>query len=107
MQAIVEINGKQYKVEQGRYIDVDSLPQSENDTIKLDKVNVVLKEDAEALIGTPYVEGASVEAKVLSHGRHRKVIVYKMRRKKGYRRKAGHRQGFTRIQIEAIQAPGA
>ena len=104
MKAIVELNGKQYQVEEGRYIDVDSLSLEPENTLELDKVQVLL-DGEKSLIGAPYVDGAKVTAKVLKHGRSKKIIVYKMRPKKGYRRKQGHRQGFTRIQIESIKAP--
>jgi large subunit ribosomal protein L21 len=100
--AIVEISGKQYHVEQGRYITVDLMDQAPDTELTFDKVNLVM--DGETVsVGAPYVQGAKVQAKVLNHFRGPKLMVYKMRCKKGYRRKNGHRQSFTRIQIESIQ----
>lgn len=101
MRAIVEISGKQYQVEQGRYIDIDTYNANVDDALTFDNVNVVLDGDTSHL-GKPFVAGAKVTAKVLAHGKLKKVIVYKMRPKKGYRRKQGHRQGYTRIMVESI-----
>lgn len=103
MQAIVELNGKQYQVTQGRYIDVDLMTLAPEASLTLDKVQLIVGEGT-SLVGAPYIAGAKVQAKVVSHGRTKKILVYKMRCKKGYRRKNGHRQGFTRIQIESILA---
>ena len=102
MHAIVELNGKQYQVEAGRYIDVDLVDLEPDAPLNLDKV-LVCTDGAAVQIGQPYVAGATVQAKVLSHYRDKKVIVYKMRCKKGYRRKNGHRQDKTRLQVEAIK----
>jgi large subunit ribosomal protein L21 len=102
MYAIVEISGKQYKVEQGRYLDVDTFNASVDEAVSFDKVQVVVGEES-SIVGQPYVAGAVVTGKVLAHGREKKVLVYKMRPKKGYRKKNGHRQGYTRILIESIQ----
>jgi large subunit ribosomal protein L21 len=101
MYAIVEISGKQYKVEQGRYLDIDTYSADVDAPLTFDTVNAIYGE-GDVKIGLPYVAGATVKAKVLAHGRQKKVIVYKMRPKKGYRVKNGHRQGYTRILIEAI-----
>ncbi|MEB3286143.1 MAG: 50S ribosomal protein L21 [Vampirovibrionales bacterium] len=105
MQAVVSLNGKQYSVEEGRYISVDLLPNAENETITIDNVLMIIDGES-SLLGAPFIEGASATAKVLSHGRGPKVLVYKMRCKKGYRRKNGHRQGFTKLQIESLAFPG-
>ncbi len=99
--AIVEFNGKQYQVEEGRYVVVDLVNQDPETAITMDKVLVAMNGE-DATIGAPYVEGATVKAKVLNHFRGKKVIVYKMKRKKGYRRKNGHRQNYTRLQIDSI-----
>jgi large subunit ribosomal protein L21 len=105
MFAVVDLNGKQYRLEEGRYIDVDLLSSEANDVVEIG--NVLMVVDGETtLVGTPYVEGAAVKARVLTHGRGPKVLVYKMRCKKGYRRKNGHRQGFTRLQVEMLAFPG-
>lgn len=103
MYAIVELNGKQYHVEEGRYVTVDLMSQEPETAVAIDKVLLVANGD-DSKIGQPYVDGAKVSAKVLNHFKGSKVIVYKMKRKKGYRRKNGHRQQYTRLQIESIQA---
>jgi large subunit ribosomal protein L21 len=103
-QAIVDLNGKQYEVVQGRYVDVDLLALEPGATLTLDKVQVLIEEGKAPQVGMPFLAGAKVEAKVLEHGRGRKVTVFKMRSKKGYRRKYGHRAGYTRLQIESISA---
>jgi large subunit ribosomal protein L21 len=105
MLAIVDLNGKQYQVEEGRYINVDRLAMEENSTFEIG--NVLMLVDGEAsVVGAPYVEGASVKATVKRHARGPKILVYKMRCKKGYRRKNGHRQDFTQIAIETVSFPG-
>ena len=103
MRAVVEISGKQYQVEDGRYLEVDKLPQDVSETLQLDKVCLV-DTGNDVLVGQPYVSGASVTAKVLHHYKGSKILVYKMRCKKGYRRKNGHRQQYTRLMIESIIA---
>lgn len=105
MQAIVDLNGKQYQIEEGRYITVDRLPHNVDETIEIGNVLMVV-DGEETLVGLPYVEGATVKAKVLRHARGPKILVYKMRRKKGYRRKNGHRQDYTQLQIEVLDFPG-
>ncbi len=104
MYAIVEIAGKQYKVTEGRYLDVDQLNQEDGAQITLDQVLLIGNDGAAPQIGQPLVQGASVKATVLKSGKDKKIIVYKMKRKKGYRRKQGHRQEFTRIQVDKITA---
>jgi len=99
--AIVEISGKQYHVEAGRYLDIDTYKAAVDTALTFDNVNVVLT-DNDSHIGAPYVAGAKVTAKVLAHGKQKKIIVYKMRPKKGTRTKQGHRQGYTRILVESI-----
>ena len=104
MQAVVKIQGRQYKVEEGRYLLVDRFAP-DNDTVELTEVLYVSGDD-KTLLGTPTVQGAKIKARVLSHLRDKKVLVYKMRPKKGYRLKRGHRQELTRLQIEFIEFPG-
>jgi large subunit ribosomal protein L21 len=104
MLAIVEINGKQYQVEDGRFITVDRVEQAPETSLEF--ANVLMVVDGEnSIIGAPYIAGASVKAKVLSHERGPKVLVYKMRCKKGYRVKNGHRSCYSRIQIDGITVP--
>lgn len=101
MLAIVETGGKQYQVTEGRYVDVELLSNNANDKVVFDKVVMIVDGD-NSKVGQPYVAGATVQATVLDHGKAKKIIVYKMRRKKGYRKKQGHRQNFTRVMIDSI-----
>lgn len=105
MYAIVEISGKQYKVEEGRYVDVDFLGLDQDANVTLDRV-LLISDGKKFDIGQPLVEGATVQAKVLKNDKDKKIIVYKMKPKKGTRKKQGHRQQFTRLLIEKIQAKG-
>jgi len=99
--AVIETGGKQYRVAEGDVIFVEKLGAEAEDTVTFDKVLAVTSDDAQTF-GTPVVEGASVTGKVVKNGKSRKVIVYKMHPKKGYRRKQGHRQPYTKVQIEKI-----
>ncbi len=102
MFAIVETGGKQYAVQVGDILRVEKLPYQEGETIELDRV--LLVEGDSRKVGTPYIEGAKVVAKVLKHGRGRKIIGMKFKRRKNYRRKWGHRQWFTELEILEIKA---
>ncbi len=101
MTAIIVTGGKQYRVSEGDVIFVEKLGVEADETVTFDQVLAVTGEDVQA-IGTPTVEGATVTGKVLKNGKSKKVIVYKMHPKKGYRRKQGHRQPYTKVQLEAI-----
>ena len=103
MYAVVVTGGKQYKVQEGDVIYVEKLDAEVDSTIELGNVLAVGKEDG-IVVGKPVVEGANVVGKVLAQGKEKKVIVFKYKRKKDYRRKQGHRQPFTKIQIEKINA---
>lgn len=103
--AIVEVAGKQLWVEAGRFYDIDHQAIEPDGSMTLDKV-LLLNEDGSATVGQPYVDGATVEATVMNHLRGKKVIVYKMKPKKKYRRKQGHRQELTRIMIDSISLGG-
>ena len=102
MYAVIETGGKQYKVEQGDVVFIEKLGVEEGETVKFDKVLAVGGDDIK--IGAPYVDGASVEASVLKNGKNKKVIVYKYKSKKGYHKKQGHRQPYTKVEIKAINA---
>ena len=102
-QAIIETGGKQYKVKEGDIIFIEKLPSEKSDTVTFNNV-MALFEDEGARFGSPYVEGTSVEGSVVKNGKSRKIIVYKMHPKKGYRRKQGHRQPYTKVQINKISA---
>lgn len=101
MYAIVDIAGQQFKVEKERKIFVHRLDANEGDTVEFEKV-LLLDNDGNVTIGAPVVNGAKVTAKVLSHVKGEKVIVFKKKRRKTFRKKNGHRQCFTQIQIESI-----
>ena len=103
MYAVVETGGKQYKVTEGDVIFVEKLDVEEGAEVTLDKVLMAGEGDA-VKVGTPVVEGATVTAKVVKNGKSKKVVVFKMKRKKNYRRKKGHRQPFTKIEITKINA---
>lgn len=102
MYAIIATGGKQLRVEEGRYVDVEKLSAEEGATVEFDQVLLVAGDELK--VGTPTVVGAKVVGKVMRQWKGPKVIVYKMRPKKHYRRKRGHRQPYTRVMIESIQA---
>jgi large subunit ribosomal protein L21 len=103
MYAIVEIAGQQFKVEKERKVYVHRLPQDEGADVTFEKV-LLIDNDGVISIGTPVVEGAKVTATVLKHLKGDKVIVFKKKRRKGYKKKNGHRQFFSQIQITEILA---
>ena len=106
MYAIVETGGKQYQVEEGRYVDVELLGEEADAKVVFDKV-VMIVNGKKSKVGQPYVTGASAEGVVLANDKAKKVIVFKQRPKKGYRRKYGHRQGFARVMINKIRTTAA
>jgi len=106
MYAIVEIAGQQFKVVQDQKLFVHRLADKEGDKVSFDKV-YLLDDGKKVTLGAPAITGASVEAKVISHLKGDKVIVFKKKRRKGYRVKNGHRQALTELVIEKIQASGA
>jgi large subunit ribosomal protein L21 len=101
MYAVIETGGKQYRVSAGDKLRVEKLSAEEGAEVFFDKVLFLGKDDG-PVVGVPYVAGASVSAKVLEHGKDDKVIVFKYRRKKNYRRFRGHRQQYTAIEIQGI-----
>jgi len=103
MYAIVKTGGKQYKVSEGDVLFVEKLEANTGDTVTLDEV-LACSNDGELKLGAPVVEGASVQAKVVEQGKAKKVIVYKYKAKKDYRRKQGHRQAYTKLVVEKINA---
>lgn len=102
MYAIIETGGKQIKVEEGQEIYIEKLDAEAGETVSFD--NVLFVGGDEVKVGAPFVEGATVTAKVEKHGRQKKIIVWKMKAKKNYRRKQGHRQPYTKVVIEKINA---
>ena len=101
MYAVIETGGKQYKIQEGDVLSVERLGAGEGEKVSFDKVLLVSGEDG-IKVGKPYVEGAAVEGEVLFHGKGRKIIVFKYKAKKNYRKKQGHRQPFTRVKITKI-----
>lgn len=102
MYAIVDIAGKQFKVEKDQELFVNKLQNDVDANVTFDNV-LLVDNDGKVTVGTPNVKGASVSAKVLEHVKGDKVIVFKKKRRKGYAVKNGHRQDYTKIQIEAIK----
>ncbi len=100
MFAIVETGGKQFRVQEGTRVRVPKIDVQAGADLELDKVLLVGGTDFK--VGSPYVEGASVACEVVEHGRDKKIIVFKKKRRKDYRRKQGHRQDFTTIQVKSI-----
>jgi large subunit ribosomal protein L21 len=101
MYAVIESGGKQHRVEPGEVLRLEKLDASEGETVNFDKV-MMIGEGENIQIGTPFVTGGAVTAEVVSHGRGDKVTIIKMRRRKHYRRQAGHRQSFTEVKIKEI-----
>ena len=99
--AIIETGGKQYRVKEGDVIFTEKLDLDAEEEVTFENVLAIL--DGEGTkIGSPFVSGAKVKARIVKNGKSKKIIVYKMRPKKGYRRKQGHRQPYTKVQIESI-----
>lgn len=106
MYAIIESCGKQYKVAEGDVVFFEKLDTEVGKKVTFD--NVVLVSDGEKIeIGNPYVKGFKVEGKVVAHGKGKKIIVFKYKAKKNYRRKQGHRQPYTKVEITSIKKPAA
>jgi large subunit ribosomal protein L21 len=105
MYAVIDRGGKQMRVEEGQIVEVDRLPDDKGAEVVLGRVLMVV-DGADVQCGAPVVDGAQVLARVLSHGRTRKVTVGKFRSKKRYRRRVGHRQPLSRVRIERIQLGG-
>ena len=103
MYAVIKTGGKQYRVAAGQKLKIEQIPADIGQEISLDQV-LSLGEGEQLKIGTPFVEGAVVKATVLAQGRHPKVTIFKMRRRKHYQKRQGHRQNFTEVRIEAISA---
>ena len=103
MHAIIATGGKQYKVTEGDTLFIEKLEAEAGQAITFDKVLAILDGD-KATFGAPVVEGASVAATVVKNGKGKKVMIFKYNPKKGYRRRQGHRQPYTKVQIEKIEA---
>jgi len=102
MYAVIVTGGKQYRVKPEEVINVESLNGEIGDKIEFSKV-LAIGEGKEIKVGTPVVEGAKVEGEIIDHYRGKKVVAFKMKKRKGYRRKVGHRQNLTKIKISRIE----
>lgn len=103
MYAVIETGGKQYRVEQGDVVFIEKLDVNTDDVVTFDKV-IILENEGKTKIGAPYVKGATVTAKVLKNGKAKKITVFTYKPKKDSKRKIGHRQPYTKVQIDAINA---
>jgi large subunit ribosomal protein L21 len=100
--AVIETGGKQYLVHDGDRLDIEKIEAEPGQTVAISNV-LAVSDGTRLTVGTPKVSHAEVTLEVLSHGRHRKVISYKKKRRKGYHRKVGHRQAFTRVRVIAVR----
>jgi large subunit ribosomal protein L21 len=103
MYAIIKTGGKQYKVSEGDTISLEKLETAAGETVVFDQV-LACSDDSRVRIGRPLLEGANVKAKVLEHGKDKKILDFKYKAKSNYRRRQGHRQPFTKVEIEKIEA---
>lgn len=103
MYAVIKSGGKQYRVEVGHVLKLETLPVGEGESVSF--TDILMVADGETLqVGTPLVQNASVQAEVLSHGRHKKIRILKFRRRKHQMKRMGHRQNYTEVKITAIKA---
>lgn len=101
MYAVIETGGKQYRVQEGDVLNIEKLNVAAGDKVTFDKV-LVLAEEGDLKVGAPYIEGAAVTGEVVENGKANKVIIYKYKAKKDYRKKQGHRQPYTMVKIESL-----
>ena len=106
MYAVIESCGKQYKVAEGDVVFFEKLDAEEGKKVTFDKV-ILVSDDKKVQVGNPYVKGIKVEGKVVSHGKGKKILVFKYKAKKNYRRTQGHRQPYTKVEITNIKLPAA
>ena len=106
MYAIIEACGKQYKVVEGDVVFFEKLDTEEGKKVTFDKV-ILVSDDGKVQVGNPYVKGVKVEGKVVAHGKGKKIIVFKMKAKKNERKKQGHRQPYTKVEITSIKTATA
>ena len=106
MYAVIRTGGKQYRAAVGETIQVEKLEGNVGQTLQIDEV-LLLAQDEAVTVGRPFVAGAKITAEIIAQGRTPKVVIYKFRRRKKYRRKTGHRQMFTSLKITGITSPAA
>ncbi len=104
MYAVIETGGKQYRVSEGDVIRVEKLAAEAGTAVEFDRVLLLGSDGSAPLMGTPFVQGGKVTGTVKALGRHDKIFIFKLRRRKNYRRRAGHRQAYTEVQITGIQS---
>ena len=104
MYAVIETGGKQYRVSEGDVVRIEKLEVEAGAAVEFDRVLLVGRDDAAPLLGAPFLKGGKVSGTVKALGRHDKIFIFKMRRRKNYRRRAGHRQSYTDVQITGISA---
>ena len=102
MYAIIQTGGKQYRVSEGDVLSVEKLPVAEGEEVVFDQVLTVVA-DGDVKIGKPVLEGAKVTAKVVEHGKGEKIVVFKYKAKSNYRKRQGHRQPYTKVEISKIE----
>ena len=105
MYAVIKTGGKQYRVQKDDLVSVEKIEQEKGATVAFDSV-LMLGDGAAVTLGTPFVDGAKVEGEIVDQARAPKITVFKKKRRKGYRRKKGHRQDITLVKITAVEAPG-
>ncbi len=104
MYAVIETGGFQFTVKEGEKLKIPKISAKPKEKISFDKILLISK-DNDPIIGTPFIKGAKIEAEVLNHGKDKKIVVFKFKRRVKYRRKKGHRQDFTEVQIKKINLP--
>ncbi|NLO21358.1 MAG: 50S ribosomal protein L21 [Syntrophomonadaceae bacterium] len=103
MYALIQTGGKQYKVSEGTIVKIEKVEGEAGSNVVLDQVLMINDENGIVQIGNPLLENARITAKILEQGKNKKIIVYKYKKRKNYRRKQGHRQPYTRLLIEKIE----
>lgn len=104
MYAIMKTGGKQYRVEEGQIIKVEKLAAEVGSNVEFNEIMMLSSDDNILTVGQPVVQGAKVIGKVIDHGKHKKIVVFKYKAKKRYRKKTGHRQPYTSVLVEKIEA---
>ncbi len=103
MYAVFATGGKQHRVSVGDLIDVEKLNAPVGETIEITDIRLIAQDDGAIVVGKPCVESAAILGEVIAHGKDKKIVVFKSKRRKGYKRKLGHRQPYTRLRIQDIQ----
>lgn len=102
--AVINVSGRQQRVEEGKYIKIDKLAGEKGAEVEFDEI-LLINNDGQTTVGQPFVKNAKVQGKIIEHGKDSKIIVFKFKAKKDYRRKQGHRQPYSKVMIEKIVLP--